>query len=113
MGERTRPTIKQIRYASQRNFHAESCRLKLLSAALWKIDLIIFCSREESGNNDVHYMHLDLASLQSVREFAEEVCNLFSKKVDFFLKHPSIQYIPVKMRYVARITLLVDNMTSI
>ena len=30
--------------------------------------------REASGNNDVHYMHLDLASLQSVREFAEEVC---------------------------------------
>jgi len=29
--------------------------------------------REESGNNDVHYMHLDLASLQSVREFAGEV----------------------------------------
>merc|ERR1712013_180944 len=29
--------------------------------------------REASGNNDVHYMHLDLASLQSVREFAEEV----------------------------------------
>ena len=31
-------------------------------------------NREASGNNDVHYMHLDLASLQSVREFAEEVC---------------------------------------
>ena len=35
---------------------------------------MIVLSREESGNNDVHYMHLDLASLQSVREFAGEVC---------------------------------------
>jgi NAD(P)-dependent dehydrogenase (short-subunit alcohol dehydrogenase family) len=29
--------------------------------------------RDETGNNDVHYMHLDLASLESVRAFAEEV----------------------------------------
>ena len=29
--------------------------------------------RKESGNNDVHYMHLDLASLASVRTFAAEV----------------------------------------
>jgi len=28
--------------------------------------------RTKSGNNDVHYMHLDLASLKSVREFAAE-----------------------------------------
>ena len=34
--------------------------------------------REESGNNDVHYIHLDLASLQSVREFAGEVWTLMS-----------------------------------
>ena len=29
--------------------------------------------RTETGNNDVHYMHLDLASLVSVRAFVEEV----------------------------------------
>lgn len=29
--------------------------------------------RAKTGNNDVHYMHLDLGSLQSVREFAREV----------------------------------------
>ena len=34
--------------------------------------------RDESGNNDVHYIHLDLASLQSVREFAGEVWTLMS-----------------------------------
>jgi len=29
--------------------------------------------RESTGNNDVHYMHVDLASLESVREFATNV----------------------------------------
>jgi len=29
--------------------------------------------RTNSGNNDVHYLHLDLGSLESVRQFAEDV----------------------------------------
>lgn len=29
--------------------------------------------RTKSGNNDVHYLHLDLGSLESVRQFAEDV----------------------------------------
>ena len=29
--------------------------------------------RTKSGNNDVHYLHLDLGSLKSVRQFAEDV----------------------------------------
>ena len=29
--------------------------------------------RSKSGNNDVHYLHLDLGSLDSVRQFAEDV----------------------------------------
>lgn len=35
--------------------------------------------RAETGNNDVHYMHLDLASLDSVRSFAQEVCTAYPK----------------------------------
>jgi dehydrogenase/reductase SDR family protein 13 len=28
--------------------------------------------RKRSGNNDIHFIKLDLASLQSVREFAQD-----------------------------------------
>lgn len=34
--------------------------------------------RARTGNNDVHYLHLDLGSLQSVRVFAEEVLAAYS-----------------------------------
>jgi len=33
--------------------------------------------RDKSGNNDVHYMHLDLSSFHSVREFAAELSQTY------------------------------------
>ena len=48
--------------------------VEIFSLSSERLVYLSWPKREASGNNDVHYMHLDLASLQSVREFAEEVC---------------------------------------
>jgi len=34
--------------------------------------------REKTGNNDVHYLHLDLGDLESVRQFAQDVQSQYS-----------------------------------
>ena len=46
----------------------------ILACRSWEnTKLMLDRIRDKSGNNDVHYLHLDLGNLESVRQFAEEV----------------------------------------
>ncbi|KAG6441477.1 hypothetical protein O3G_MSEX001841 [Manduca sexta] len=66
--------------------------------------LILACRNEErgttarekivsaTGNNDVHYRHLDLASLASVRKFAADIIKN-EKRVDILINNAGIFYV--------------------
>ena len=62
-----------------RDFAKRGATVVLACRNAEKTEPFLTSVRKESGNTNVHFMHLDLASLSSVRRFADELTSAYPK----------------------------------